>query len=198
MNEVEKKQLRGAKKKRLIAETALSLIRTNGYKNVTVDEIVSKCNTSKGSFYHHFNTKADILNEHFIIADDYYEKMYNSLPTTYSAHERLSLFLKNMFIYLDENFGQEFLTIVYYTSLESTQHTYFRNPSRKLFLLFEKLINEINTENVIQVNSDCKTLSQSLIHISMGIICYWCTLQDPRPLVTCAEPTIDVFLHGLS
>lgn len=198
MNKVEKKQQRGEEKKELIAKEALKLFKEKGYVHVTVDEIVKVCNTSKGSFYHHYNSKADILNEHFTIADKYYEKMYMALPTDVSAKERLRLFLYKMYVYLDQTFGREFLAIMYSTSLESEAQLYFRNPNRKLFIRFEELLAEVLKENPDSSDLPLHVLKQALIQVVMGSIYFWCTLRNDIALHESANAPIHHFLNGFN
>ncbi|KGR84473.1 TetR/AcrR family transcriptional regulator [Lysinibacillus odysseyi] len=194
MVKVEKKQQRGEEKRSLIATEALKLFKEKGYKKVTVDEIVGVCGTSKGSFYHHYKSKAEILNEQFIIADKYYEKVYAELPAEIPAKERFRVFMEKMYRYLEETFGQEFLAVIYSTSLETETHVYFRTPDRKLFMLFEKLIAEILEEQ--ESNLSLQELKVSFIQLAMGIIYYWCTLNDPQPLYVSAKAPIEHFLNG--
>lgn len=197
MKKEAKKQQRAEEKVELIAKEALRLFKEKGYKKVTVDEIVKNCNTSKGSFYHHYNSKADILNEHFTIADKYYEKIYSNLPADLSAIDRLKIFLNETYIYLEKTFGREFLGIIYSTSLESETHLYFRNPNRKLFTLFEKLLVEILEQNPNASNLSLAALKQSLIILAMGVVYYWCTIQSDTTLNEIASAPIDHFLNGL-
>ena len=42
-------------------EKAIQLFKAEGFEHVTVDRICQECNVSKGSFYHHFPSKNDIL-----------------------------------------------------------------------------------------------------------------------------------------
>jgi len=51
----------GKQLKERIIETALQLFEAYGYHGVTVDRIVSECNTSKGGFYHNFKSKDELL-----------------------------------------------------------------------------------------------------------------------------------------
>lgn len=196
MNKIAKKQQRGEEKKVFIAEVALGLFKEKGYNNVTVDEIVKTCETSKGSFYHHFNSKADILNEHFKLADKYYEKSFTTLPKNESAIERLRYFLNDTYIYLENTFGREFLTIIYSRSLESDVHEYFRNPNRKLFSIFEKLLKEILNEFPPSSTMSIESLKQSLIIFAMGIVYYWCTIETNQSLNDIAKQPINHFLNG--
>ena len=51
------------KKKYLVAETAFRLFRERGYDNVSVDDIIAATGTSKGTFYHYFKSKDELLGE---------------------------------------------------------------------------------------------------------------------------------------
>lgn len=197
MHKTERTQQRGEEKKVLIARKALELFKKEGYKNITVDKIVKECKTSKGSFYHHFHSKSDILNEHFKIADKYYEKLYENLPGNISKKEKLKLFLEKMFIYLEETFGRDFLIIIYSSSLESESHLYFRNPDRNLFSKMGVLLGEILDEYPNAAVIDLQKLKLALIQITMGNIYYWCTYNTEMSLNESAKGSIKHFLEGL-
>lgn len=49
------------KKREHVREVALGLFVEHGYEHVSVDDIISATHTSKGTFYHYFNSKEDIL-----------------------------------------------------------------------------------------------------------------------------------------
>lgn len=49
------------KKREFVAETALNLFIEKGFENVSVDEIIAATNTSKGTFYHYFDSKEEII-----------------------------------------------------------------------------------------------------------------------------------------
>ncbi|TMV44645.1 TetR family transcriptional regulator [Paenibacillus mesophilus] len=51
------------KKRDLVIETALALFMQKGYESVSVDDIIAATHTSKGTFYHYFKSKEDIVAE---------------------------------------------------------------------------------------------------------------------------------------
>lgn len=51
------------RKRDLVIETALSLFMRKGYESVSVDDIIAATHTSKGTFYHYFKSKEDIVAE---------------------------------------------------------------------------------------------------------------------------------------
>ena len=52
---------RAAQTKKNLIEASVRLINERGYNNTTIDDICAECGISKGAFYHHFNSKIDIV-----------------------------------------------------------------------------------------------------------------------------------------
>ncbi|MDB5052261.1 MAG: amine oxidase [Bacilli bacterium] len=51
------------KKREYVSDVALNMFIEKGFENVSVDDIIQATNTSKGTFYHYFNSKEDIVIE---------------------------------------------------------------------------------------------------------------------------------------
>ncbi|WP_046174968.1 TetR/AcrR family transcriptional regulator [Domibacillus indicus] len=66
--------------KERIIETALIMFETHGYHGVTVDQIVDKCGTSKGGFYHNFRSKDELL---YHIHDVFISYLLNKAKESY-------------------------------------------------------------------------------------------------------------------
>ncbi|MBS1886561.1 MAG: helix-turn-helix transcriptional regulator, partial [Actinobacteria bacterium] len=49
--------------RRALVETALGLFEAHGYAGTPVQRIVDQAGLTKGAFYHHFETKEDLLYE---------------------------------------------------------------------------------------------------------------------------------------
>jgi AcrR family transcriptional regulator len=52
---------KGERKKQDIIDTAAAMFEKQGYPGTSVQDIIDHLNCSKGSFYHHFKTKLDVL-----------------------------------------------------------------------------------------------------------------------------------------
>lgn len=193
----DKRRINGANKRSMIAEVALSLFKEKGYKKVTVDEIVGVCHTSKGSFYHHYESKSDLLNEHFKLADEYYVKVIKSFSKQLTAKEKFETFFEKMYSYLEETFGKEFLTVIYSSSLESKSQQYFRNEKRALYNIFENLIEEYINEQKTLKQESINELKNILIQLVLGTIYAWCTFNKEISLKESAMPAIKYFIEGL-
>ena len=61
-----------------IINAAWDLFYEQGYEYTTVEEIIEKSGTSKGSFYHYFEVKDALLGSLSYIFDEEYEKLISA------------------------------------------------------------------------------------------------------------------------
>ncbi|MDR0389707.1 MAG: TetR/AcrR family transcriptional regulator [Spirochaetaceae bacterium] len=67
------RQLKARASRDRIFDTAIQLIRKNGYDQTGVIDICRKAGVSTGAFYHYFESKQAILNELYVRADRFFE-----------------------------------------------------------------------------------------------------------------------------
>ncbi|MDR1178149.1 MAG: TetR/AcrR family transcriptional regulator [Spirochaetaceae bacterium] len=67
------RQIRAQTSRARIYETAVALIRKNGYDNTSISDICGEAGISTGAFYHYFKSKHEILSELYIRADHFFE-----------------------------------------------------------------------------------------------------------------------------
>lgn len=100
MRIINNKQHRYTKESML--EQVLVVIKEKGYDHITVDEICEELGVTKGSFYHHFKSKSDLIFQRYKLLEgqisDYYNQRIN-LP----AVEQL----RAMFNWYIEYFSEE-------------------------------------------------------------------------------------------
>lgn len=67
--------------KETMLEQAILIINRKGYENVTVEQICEELGVTKGSFYHHFKSKNDLIFQRYKLLEgqisDYYNKRIN-------------------------------------------------------------------------------------------------------------------------
>ena len=116
-----KNEKRTKEQKEKIANIAMSLFIKKGYEDSSINEIIRKSNTSKGTFYHYFTSKEDLMNflaKQIIsgmipgvkkIADDPHlnaltkmKKSFNSIKT-FKFKNRKKFMLLTQIMYKEEN-----------------------------------------------------------------------------------------------
>lgn len=68
-----------------LLETALQLVWQSNYDNIGVNEICARAGVTKGAFYHHFETKADLF---YAASRQYWEELRDQLDSILSPSRR--------------------------------------------------------------------------------------------------------------
>lgn len=198
MTEIVKKQLRGEKTKKKILEVALKLFAEKGFNKVTVDHIVKKSNTSKGSFYQHFRTKSDVFLVRFKEVDTFYLEVYKSFPADMDPIEKLNIFSQKLMHFLDEEMGKDLMKVIYSAALESDEHTYFLDTNRYLFKILRKLLEEAIEKDRIDPEYSIEDTLTMVTQTYMGAIYHWGLQATDRSLESFSMPLIQTLLKGIS
>ena len=94
---------KGDLKKQEILNTAEKMFCQNGYEQTSVQEIIDRLNSSKGSFYHHFTSKEAVLEGICLNrASQIYSAAEKECITSSSALARLDILLSGMIPFRDE------------------------------------------------------------------------------------------------
>ncbi len=93
-------------RKKEILDTALELFQSIGYSKTTVEEIISRVGIAKGTFYHYFTSKKEVLS---ILADNIVNLMAESAQSItdnpeISALEKVKLILRGNNPTFDEGY----------------------------------------------------------------------------------------------
>ena len=197
MLESMKKQRRGEETQKKILKVALKLFSEKGFNKVTVDEIVKKSGTSKGSFYQHFRTKSDIFLARFTEVDDYYLEVFQSFPEDMDPFEKLAIFNRKMMLFLDMEMGKGLMKVIYSAALESNEHTYFLNSNRSLFTITRALVEEAMVKGTIDSKYSVDEIITIIIQSYMGTIYHWGLQDTDQSLESFSIPINRTMLRGL-
>lgn len=83
-----------------ILNSALALMRENGFESVTVRDICKAAGITTGAFYHHFQSKEELFDKGFAPLDIYMEKALENQPEDDPA-QRLKLILYNYAVFME-------------------------------------------------------------------------------------------------
>ena len=72
-----------------IAVVAWKLFHEKGYENTTIDEIILQSGTSKGSFYHYYSGKDELLGALADVFDSWYEEFIQEMDQEMDSYEKL-------------------------------------------------------------------------------------------------------------
>ncbi len=185
---------KGEKTKRNIFDTSVELFNARGYNNVTISEITKACNVSKGTFYTHFTTKADIIAIQFEVIDELYDEYYSK--NHYKGFEALEKFLQYVFYVVENVVGREMLKNLYAEHLLSGTLGALTREERNLYKVLRQII---TCEEMSNLNVEEVVMASTII--IRGVCFEWSCSPDTEEskniIVKFYDTLLDNFITGL-
>lgn len=195
-----KRQLQALKTKDSIYSSAMELFSKKGFNKVSIDDIVKKAGTSKGSFYTYFKSKNHVLLEQYKQFDNYYIKIYNELDKNKKINEKLYEFIKAVFNLAVEKIGLDFTKVIYsggyqYSREESEIIT---DETRPLYSIIMELVKEGKDNNEFIDEYNDKVMTNMIIRCLSGTYYDWCLYDGNFDLVESGMQFFSIFLKGIT
>ncbi len=192
MNQLNKRQKQALATKLNITEKAMELIKTHGLDSVKVTDICESANISVGTFYHHFNSKEDLIENAYMKIDLLVEKNVEGLQYDSSYDKIIEIFRQAMKSI--EELGYKFMADIF-------KHIVIRPPkysilgTRYPYNAIKKAIEEginsgefISTTNAAELSHDC-------MRIGRGLIFDWCLYEGNYSLSQETERLARILLN---
>jgi len=100
-----------------IVSAAWELFYRQGYAETTVDEIIELSGTSKGSFYHYFKSKDELVGSLAYLFDEKYEELTAEVDPAMGSWDRLLFLNRELFTMIDNSIPRELLAQLYASQL---------------------------------------------------------------------------------
>jgi AcrR family transcriptional regulator len=193
---VSKKVLQGIETKKRLIQCASTLFRERGYHNVTVDEIIEITNSSKGSFYTHFNNKEELLYSLIGLLDEVYLDFFKLDLKYQSSIDRISLFINYSFKTIAEKIGLDFITVIYSSQIkDSTSPRFPMTAERQFYQILKTFIEEGKEKNEIKKELSAEYIIKILTTCCRGVIYDWSLSKGTFDLVKYGSEIISMMLH---
>ncbi len=155
-----------------LVEAALKLIGSRGYDNVTVEAITAECGVAKGTFYHYFKSKDDILRE---LSGSLYDSLGEAANSGGSVLEQLTALVRAWYADLDEynlRLARETLRLIALDSADGRQNG-VTQMERGIGLMRECLERSA-ARGELSPDAPVETLSRALMFAMQGSAVYHC------------------------
>ena len=126
---------------RIIA-TAWELFYENGYDDTTVDEIVERSGTSKGSFYHYFPGKDALLGSLSALFDEKYRSLSETIDPGMNSFDKLMLLNRELFFMIENTVSLDLLTQMLSTQLTTSSERHLMDRNRYYFKFLRRICTE--------------------------------------------------------
>lgn len=180
-----------------IINAAWDLFYEQGYEYTTIEEIIEKSGTSKGSFYHYFEGKDALLGSLSYIFDEEYAKLQERLPADMPSFDKLLLLNSELFSMIEDRIDIDLLTRLYSTQLVTKGEKHLLDNKRLYYKLLRKIVSD--GQNKGELTSDM-TISEivKLYAICERALLYdWCLCNGEYSLKHYAKNIMPMFLSKI-
>ncbi len=166
------KKTRNTKTK--IVEAAWDLFYRQGYDETTVDDIVEQSQTSKGSFYHYFESKDALLGSLAYLFDNKYEELKDRIDPKMNSFDVLLFLNKELFDLIDNKIDQTLIANLYSTQLIKKGEKSLLDNDRFYYKLLRQIVSRGQEKGEL---TDKMTVNEIVRYYAMcerTLISEWC------------------------
>lgn len=188
-----KKNTRNTKSK--IVSAAWKLFYDNGYENTTIEDIIFESGTSKGSFYHYFESKDALLGSLAYLFDEKYEELENEINLETDSIEILLFLNRKLFEMVENTVDLELMKRLYSTQLITRNEKQLLDHNRVYYRLLRKIVVAGQERNEITKQMSVNEIVKYYAFCERAMIYDWCLCNGDYSLSDSALKMMPFFMQ---
>ncbi len=189
------KQKRNTKGK--IISAAWELFYEQGYEDTTVEEIIERSATSKGSFYHYFDGKDALLSSLSYLFDEEYARLQQELDPDMDAWTKLLHLNRSLFAMIDSRISMELLARLLSSQLITKGNKHLLDHDRLYFKYLRQIVREGQDRGQITSALTANEIVKLYALTERSLMYDWCLCGGEYSLTAYAEKMMPMFLGEL-
>ena len=130
------------KTKAKITKVAWQLFHEKGYSETTIDDIIAASGTSKGSFYHYYSSKDELLSSLSELFDAKYEEVMQTLEPDMNSHDKLLYLSYTVHDMIEKEIPIGLLSSLYSSQVITKGDKHLQNQDRYYYHIVTQIIAE--------------------------------------------------------
>ncbi len=181
-----------------IIESAWELFYEQGYEDTTIDDIVERSETSKGSFYHYFDGKDALLSSLSYLFDKKYEELLPELEPFSSCTEKLIFLNHELFLMIENRVPLDLLARLLSTQLITTGEKHLLDHDRTYYRLLRKIVIEGQRGGELREDLSVNEIVKGYSLFERAIMYDWCICNGEYSLYQYSGTLLPTFLRGFT
>ncbi len=182
-------------KGRIIA-AAWKLFYEQGYEETTVEDIVFESETSKGSFYHYFKGKDELMGTLATVFDEKYEELMEVMDPTLDAMEKLIYLNHELFAMIDGGVSIDLLSRLLSTQLLARGEKHLLDRNRTYFKLLRQIIAQGQRTGELRGDRTVNEIVKAYALWERALLYDWCLCGGEYSLVAYTDSVTPMFLES--
>lgn len=186
----------GQTKSRIVT-AAWKLFYQNGYEDTTIDDIVEASQTSKGSFYHYFESKDALLGSLSYLFDEKYTELEETMDPSMNPIEKLLYLNQEVFLMIENTVSVSMLSQLFSTQLITKGEKHLLNPDRTYYKLLRRIVIEGKEKGSFSDDLSVTDITKAYAVYERAIMYDWCISSGNYSICQYSRNMLPLFLAGL-
>lgn len=183
--------------KKSIVSSAWRLFYEQGYDNTTIDDIIEDACTSRGSFYHYFDSKDALLSSLSYLFDDKYEELKETMPEKMNAFDKLMHLNQELFDMIENTISIELLAQLYSSQLTTAGEKHLLDRDRVYYKLLRKIVTDGQASGEISKDETVNEIVKEYALCERALLYDWCLCNGEYSLKNYAKQMMPRFLSHI-
>ncbi|MDO4488868.1 MAG: helix-turn-helix domain-containing protein [Eubacteriales bacterium] len=179
-----------------IISAAWKLFYDQGFEETTIEDIVRESETSKGSFYHYFESKDALIGSLAYIFDEKYEELEERMDDSMNSLEKLKFLNHEMFLMIDETISLDLLARLLSTQILKRGEKQLLDRSRVYFKLLKKVITDGQARHEITDSLHAETILKDYAMQERALMYDWCLNNGEYNLTELGDRIMSEFINN--
>ncbi len=188
-----KKNERNTKGK--IITAAWDLFYEQGYENTTVEEIIERSKTSRGSFYHYFEGKDALLSSLSYMFDEKYAQLKDELTEDMHSFDKLMFLNRELFFMIENSISLDLLAKLYSSQLTTKGERHLLDHNRIYYKLLRSIFYDGQKRGQITKKLSVNELVRVYALCERAFLYDWCLSNGDYSLTKYAGEMFPIFLE---
>ncbi len=183
--------------KKRIVSAAWSLFYEQGYDHTTVEEIIEKSGTSKGSFYHYFEGKDALLSSLSFLFDEKYEELRPQLTQQMSAMEKLLFLNSELFAVIENTVPLDLMCRLFSTQLVTKGEKHLLDHNRIYYRILREIVLEGQSRGELRTDLSVNEITRLYALCERALMYDWCIRKGDYSLRAYGQKMMPLLLDKI-
>ena len=179
-----------------IVSAAWKLFYEQGYEDTTIDEIIERSGTSKGSFYHYFEGKDALLGSLSFLFDEKYAELKETLDPEMNAFDKLMYLNRELFRMIEDRVSLDLLAQLISTQLVTRGEKHLLDHNRIYYRLLRTIIAEGQRRGELCAEYSVNDIVKTYTLCERALMYDWCLCGGEYSLAAYAQRMLPMFMSG--
>lgn len=180
-----------------IVSAAWKLFYDHGYEATTIEDIVWESGTSKGSFYHYFESKDALLGSLSYLFDEKYEELSADISEDTNSIDALLYLNAELFGMIENQIDLDLLSRLFSTQLTTKGEQSLLDHNRVYYKLIRKLVMRGQEKGEIVPNMTVNEIVRFYALCERSLMYDWCLCKGDYSLKEYGKKIMPMFLSKL-